>query len=241
MKEEIISKNEFIIDNKKVTVYPSAISNRPIIYLNTFDKSGLAVSDSCSMSESVYRKLRSSYCFDFNFVVISGLDWEHDMSPWNIPPISKNIINCTGGADKYLHLLTKSIIPKAEEYMHGNVLWRGLAGYSLAGLFAVYSIYKTELFSRIASVSGSFWFPAFKDYVFSHGMISKPDYIYFSIGDKEAGTKNQYLKSVQANTEEIEVFYKSCGINTTFELNIGGHNKGVAERITTGLAWILKA
>lgn len=35
----------------------------------------------------------------------------------------------------------------------------GIAGYSLAGLFALYALYKTDVFTRVASMSGSLWFP----------------------------------------------------------------------------------
>ena len=50
----------------------------------------------------------------------------------------------TGGADDYLQLLTKEIIPTAEKEVGGVPRWRGIAGHSLAGLFALYSIYRTD-------------------------------------------------------------------------------------------------
>ena len=81
------------------------------------------------------------------------------MAPWDIPPISKNDTPCTGGADSYLDLLLSKIIPEAERQLRGTPVWRGIAGYSLAGLFAVYAMYQTGAFSRIASMSGSLWFP----------------------------------------------------------------------------------
>lgn len=61
----------------------------------------------------------------------------------------------TGGADNYLRLLTEEIIPAAEKEINGVPCWRGIAGYSLAGLFALYGIYQTDLFSRVGSMSGS--------------------------------------------------------------------------------------
>lgn len=116
------------------------------------------------------------------------------MSPWTIPPISKEDTSCTGGADEYLQLLIDEIMPEAESYVHGSIAWRGLAGYSLAGLFAVYAMYHTGLFSRIASMSGSLWFPGFKEYVSLHEIKGKPEHLYLSLGDKECRTGNPYLK-----------------------------------------------
>ena len=56
----------------------------------------------------------------------------------------QNAEPCTGGADDYLQLLTKEIIPTAEKEVGGVPRWRGIAGHSLAGLFALYSIYRTD-------------------------------------------------------------------------------------------------
>ena len=52
--------------------------------------------------------------------------------------VFRNAESCTGGADDYLRHLTTEIIPTAEKELAGVPSWRGIAGYSLAGLFALY-------------------------------------------------------------------------------------------------------
>lgn len=222
-------KHLFHISGKRIEVYPSASPEHAIVFLNTFAEEG----------SQIYQALRICGCPDFTLVAISGLSWNHDMAPWEIPPISENDTPCTGGADEYLRLLTEEIIPRSEELIQGHVLWRGLAGYSLAGLFAVYSLYQTELFSRIASISGSLWFPGFTKHVFSHEMKKRPEHMYFSLGDTECRTRNLYLKTVQENTEKIERFYAQCGIDTTFQFNPGNHYKNAVQRTAAGISWIL--
>lgn len=219
----------FTIENKTISVYSCTKSDAPVIYLNTFANEG----------DQVYKTLKNIDCPDCTLVTISGLEWDHDMAPWDIPPISKDDTPCTGGADEYLQLLIKKIIPKAEQDIPGTILWRGLAGYSLAGLFAVYSLYHTKAFSRIASMSGSLWFPGIKEYIFSHEIKNIPKHLYFSLGDKESKTRNPYLKIVQKNTEEIEAFYCNNGIDTVFQLNPGNHYKNAVERTAVGIAWLL--
>lgn len=221
---------EFLIEGKKIIVYPSMVSNRPVIYFNTFSNEGA----------HVYYMFEKQKCLDFTLVVICQLDWNFDMSPWKAPSIFQNDLDFTGGADTFLQVLTEKIIPKVETEIVGTVIWRGIAGYSLAGLFAVYSLYQTDVFSRAASISGSLWFPNFKEYVFSHKMKILPKRIYFSLGNKECKTKNTYLKMVQSNTEEIEAFYKSQGIHTIFQLNSGNHYKDAAERSAAGIRWIVQ-
>lgn len=223
------NKREFTVGGKSVTVYPALKENCPAVYLNTFSDGG----------EAVYKLLYESGCTDFTLVTVGNLEWDCDMSPWAIPPVAKGDTPCSGGADDYLKLLETEIIPKAEETVSG-VSWRGIAGYSLAGLFAVYSLYKTDIFSRAASMSGSLWFPDFKEFVFENKMKTVPEKIYFSLGDNECRTKNPYFKTVQENTEKIEEFYRRQGVETVFTLNSGGHVDNVTERTAAGIRWILE-
>lgn len=134
----------FSIGQKQISLFPSTLPHRPVIYLHTFGKEG----------EAVYRALQEIYCPAFTLAAVSGLQWDHDMTPWAIPPISPNDTPCTGGAQEYLGLLVGEILPRVEQNLLSAPSWRGIAGYSLGGLFAVYSLYQTDLFSRAASVSG---------------------------------------------------------------------------------------
>ena len=214
---------------KSVSIIGSSKSGVPIIYLNTFSDEG----------QKVYETAQAVSCPPFTLVAISDLDWNHDMVPWDSPPAFKNAAPCTGGADEYLRLLTEEIIPTAEKKITGVPRWRGIAGYSLAGLFALYSIYQTDVFSRVGSMSGSLWFPGMKEYIFSHEPRCRPDHMYFSLGDKESKTRNPVLKSVQPNTEEIRTFYHSKGIDTVLQMNPGNHYNRAAERTAAGIVWML--
>lgn len=225
---EQLKYTNLTIGGKCVEIYPSADKNSPVIYLNTVS----------SESEAVLGELKRIDCPDFSLVVISNLEWNHDMAPWDIPPISHGDTPCTGGADTYMDLLVNEIIPQAEKSLNG-VSWRGIAGYSLAGLFAVYAMYRTDAFSHIASMSGSFWFPDFKEYAMSHEPLKYPEHLYFSLGDKEYKTRNPYLKAVQANIEELVDFYRKQQIDIAFRLNAGSHFTEPVRRSAMGIGWLL--
>ncbi|MCM1567927.1 MAG: alpha/beta hydrolase-fold protein [Roseburia sp.] len=224
-----VKHSKLLLQGKRVDIYPGAAPNSPIIYLNTVSAEG----------EAVRQETEKMKCPDFSLVSVSGLEWNHDMSPWNIPPISGNDTPCTGGADDYLRFLLHEIVPRVEKSLPEKPCFRGLAGYSLAGLFAVYAMYQTDLFSRIAAISGSFWFPGFKEYAMSHPPKKWPEHLYFSLGDKEGQTRNPYLKAVQANTEELTDFYRRQQINTTFHTNPGNHFTETAKRSAHGIQWLL--
>lgn len=220
---------DFTINNKKILIYESNIENKPIIYLNSY----------IDESNAIYKSIKDTYHEDFTLVSISNLNWNCDMVPWDTPPIFKNGDSYIGGADEYLKLLTQKIIPTVEKNLSKPIAWRGIIGYSLSGLFAIYSLYKTDLFSRCASVSGSLWFPNFKEFIFSHEMKTIPKYLYFSLGDKEAKSRNQFLKKVELNTKEIEQFYRTKKINTVFQLNPGNHYHNSAQRTAMAIKWLL--
>ena len=219
----------FSTQGKTISIFPTPEANAPLIYLNTFSDEG----------RKVYEAAQAAGCPPSTLGAVSYLDWNHDMVPWDSPPAFRNAEPCTGGADDYLRILTEEIIPAAEKELPGVPSWRGIAGYSLAGLFALYAIYRTELFSRVGSMSGSLWFPGMKEYILSHQPKRRPDCMYFSLGDKESKTRNPVLRSVRQNTEEIQVFYQARGIDTVFQLNPGNHYNHAAERTAAGMVWLL--
>ena len=221
--------SSFTIAEKGVDIFPSTETTAPTIYLNTFSGEG----------QKIYEAARAANYPQFALVAISDLDWNHDMAPWDRPAAFKNGEPFIGGADDYLRLLVEEIMPRAEKELSGPPAWRGIAGYSLAGLFALYAIYRTDVFSRVGCMSGSLWFPGFKEYVFSHEPKRRPDCIYFSLGDKEAKTRNPILKTVQENTEKIQTFYQNKGIDTVFQLNPGNHFVQGSERTVAGIQWLL--
>ena len=224
-----MSREEFVIEEKEVTLYHSTESGSPLIVLNNYSGDGESVMEAAE-------KLGRS---DFNLLCVGNLNWDHDMTPWYCPPLSPNDTPCTGGAGEYLKLLLEDILPECLKRVDGTPSHISISGYSLAGLFALYALYHTDVFERAASMSGSLWFPNFMEYVFSHEMKRKPKKVYLSLGDKEAKTRNQYLKTVQENTESIVGHFQEAGIDVTFEMNPGNHFKDAALRSAKGILAII--
>lgn len=221
--------SKYIIDSKEATLHRSGEPDSPLIVFNNFSGDGSDVAEELG-------KLSSK---PFNLLSISGLKWDDEMSPWFCPPVFKGDTPYAGEADKYLDILTREIIPKALGLIHGKPAHLGIAGYSLAGLFAIYALYRTGIFDRAASMSGSMWFPEFKDFATSHPFAGKPEKIYLSLGDKESRTKNPYLSTVQENTEALADHYRSIGIDVTWELNPGNHFVDATQRCAKGILSIL--
>ena len=86
---------QFMIGQKQISVYPCDEPDCPVIYLNTFEGEG----------EKVLRILKGGGCPPFTLVIVSGLDWNHDMSPWEIPPVFKNAEPCKQCIINYINLI----------------------------------------------------------------------------------------------------------------------------------------
>ena len=195
----------------------------PLIVLNTFGNEG----------ESVLEAVRADKMKDFSMLVVSDMDWNRDLSPWEAPAVFRNEAPFGGKADGFLKELVGRAIPDAVAELGEKPEYMAIAGYSLAGLFALYSLYRTDVFSRAASVSGSFWFPG--------EFRKKPERLYLSLGDQEARTRNPVMATVQDNTEKLAALYRSRGINTVFELNPGNHFMDPALRMAKGIRSILES
>lgn len=227
---------EFKIENKIINVYckENTLKELPVVILNTFGNEG----------QEVFNKCIELKCKDYILVSISNLDWNNEMTPWYSKKINKYGEDFLGKADEYIQVLLNEFIPKVNDYIENEleikIKYYVSAGYSLAGLFAVYLSYRTDIFSKIISASGSLWFPKFVDFGKENRISSNVDKIYFSLGNKESKVKNQILASVEKNTKEIEEIYESKGIKTIYVENEGNHFKDASLRMAKGIKWILE-
>ena len=167
--------------------------------------------------------------------------WEHAFTPWHAPKLFAKGADFGGGADETLRQLTEAILPAAERELGLQPQWRGLLGYSLAGLFALYAAYRSDFFQRIASVSGSLWFDGWGDFVATHTPETLPQAVYFSLGDKEAQSRNPRMAAVQTATEAVFACWQQYACPTTLEINAGGHFDDVPQRLAKAAEWLIEA
>ena len=223
-------REEITLCNHKLSLFLAEKVDRPLFVFHSFSDEG----------EAVYQELRKQNAPECHFLSIGIHDWQREMSPWPAAALSKDGEDFSGGADVYLESLLTAILPWATERIHGKASFMGIAGYSLAGLFALYAMYKTDVFSRVAGMSGSFWFPEFKEFCKENTMKSLPEKLYLSIGDQESKTRHPILRTMQENTEELLGYFKSLGIPCKYELNRGNHFQDVNLRCAEGILELLQ-
>ncbi len=202
-------------------------ADAPIIFLLTGEEDDARVWDAA-------RRLTAR---PFSLVTVPVTDWNRDLSPWAARRVFKGGEDFGGGADAFLQRLESEIVPAVRAEADAPCI---LAGYSLAGLCAVYAAYRTTAFSGVISASGSLWFPSFSDFAASHTFARRPERVYFSLGDRESRTKNPVMRLVEDNTRKLCDAYAAQGIETTFEWNPGNHFQDAELRLAKGIAWILE-
>ena len=168
-----------------------------------------------------------------------GLHWNQELSPWPIETVVSKNDNFAGMADQWLPLLTGEVLPQVEQLLDAPPAWRCLAGYSLAGLFAVWTAYQCDLFTRILSASGSMWYPGWLEYAHEHQLAAPLQGAYLSVGEQESTARNAVLQTVGERTQALAALMAERGIPSKFELNPGNHFKNPPLRVVKGIKWLL--
>lgn len=169
-------------------------------------------------------------------ICVTDADWNRDLSPWKAEKVFRGD-DFAGMAPVHLEELL-NCLQKTEETLGYPVTFRIIAGYSLAGLFALWSSCVTDVFDGVVSASGSLWFDGFAEFL-ETGTVSA-EQVYLSLGDTEYRTKNPRMAKVQDCTERCCGILQNKGIPCVFEQNQGGHFTEPALRLAKGIRQIIE-
>jgi len=166
---------------------------------------------------------------------ISGVDWNRELSPWPAPKAFRGSDDFVGGAPAFLSKLTEHIVPLVENRLDLKPSSRAIAGYSLAGLFALWTVFAADTFDRAASASGSLWYDGFLEHMTSGTLRNGVKRVYLSLGDREKNARNPRLAAVEEHTRQIAELLRNRDIPVIFELNHGGHFNDAPGRIARAI------
>lgn len=198
--------------------------------------------DGKGMAEKLWERMKPQMTeADTGIVMLEVEDWNRDLSPWYARGIFFKGEDFAGGGKDYLLDLCGQVIPEIErQYQHVfSIERRIIGGYSMGGLFALYAMCESSLFTDLISVSGSLWYDGLKTYISEH-ICGKRDWrAYFSLGRNEPKTRNSRMRMVGEQTIAIQEMLGQQGISTYFEWNPGNHFQDVPERIEKGIRYML--
>ena len=176
---------------------------------------------------------------NFSLVAFKIEDWNSELTPWEMP-LLRGKGNFGDGAAGTLEFIKNELIPALSEYTNteNKEIKYILGGYSLAGLFSLWSGYQTDVFEGIAAVSPSVWYKGWIEYVEAEKPLSEK--IYLSLGDTEETTKHQILSKIGENIrKQHEILEKSENVKTVLEWNEGNHFKNPDIRTAKGFLWVI--
>ena len=170
-----------------------------------------------------------------------GLDDE--LSPWPAPAVWKGQAPYKGLATEHLKWMKEECMPEVEARLKAMGIQRQtpmIAGYSLAGLFALWAGWTSGEFTRAASASGSLWYPGFTDFIRDNAPTGHICKVCISLGDRESHTRHPLMSQVDTCTAAVVEAVKARGIDTVFEWNPGNHFDHPEQRMAGAIAEMLR-
>ena len=110
-------------------LYPSPESGAPLLVLLTHEEEG----------ERVLAAVRGRTREPFSLLCVGVEHWGDDLTPWPSESIHRGSPPYAGGAEAFLEKLVEGVVPAAERELGSESAYRALVGYSLAGLFALWT------------------------------------------------------------------------------------------------------
>ena len=178
--------------------------------------------------ENEVARIAESCGKSFRLIAVKVDNWNVDLSPWKAPAVFGKEDFGDGAGDTLAEIL-KFCADKRKTYYIG--------GYSLAGLFALWAAYRTDVFKGVAAASPSMWFPSFADYMKEHEI--KTGAVYLSLGDKEEKARNPVMATVGDRIREAYALLSGSGVKCTLEWNEGNHFKDADIRTAKAFSWVI--
>jgi predicted alpha/beta superfamily hydrolase len=217
-------KNEISIDGRLCILYQDEAATHLLI--QPIDEHDLELLD---QEIEAIKKLSDK---PFSLVAFMIKDWNQELTPWAAPAVFGKV-PFGSGAEKTLEFITSRLLPEVQE----NIPHLILGGYSLAGLFALWSGYQTDKFDGIVAASPSVWFPKWIEYATDNKPLAKS--IYLSLGDKEEKAKNPVMAQVGNAIRRQNELLTGQMDNTILEWNPGNHFVDSEKRTAKGFAWVM--
>ena len=165
---------------------------------------------------------------DFLLAAFQVHDWNKDLSPWKAPAVFGREDFGEGAGDTLSEILNYCT-DKTKNYYIG--------GYSLAGLFALWAVTRTDVFQGAACASPSLWFPGFEEYVRDHEILTQN--VYLSLGDREEKARNPVMATVGDRVRAMHALLSDRKVRCTLEWNEGNHFRDSELRSAKAFSWVL--
>lgn len=137
-----------------------------------------------------------------------------EYTPWYAKALSDKYADFGGQGFRYLSFLVEELKPYIDrEYKTDSRRQQtGMIGASLGGLISIYAAYLCpNVFGKIGSISGSFWYEGFIDFMQSKN-VDPGLKIYMDVGSVEGIEKQSIQKEMVLKTKEAYTILLNNGL-----------------------------
>lgn len=167
--------------------------------------------------------------------------WNDAYSPWVSDTLFTGQEPFGGQGEQTLQWLKEAAVPAAEKYfsIRGERYRRAVAGYSLAGLFALWAFYTSGNFTGCASCSGSLWYQGWLEFITRYKAPEESS-VYLSLGRREEHTRNTVMAAVgECTRQTLQHLQKDSSVKCCeLEWHPGGHFQDTSWRSARGIQWL---
>ena len=161
------------------------------------------------------------------------------LSPLSAPPLREGEPPFTPGAGEMVEKVHEWLDYFAKRYPIDTTPEHcGIAGYSLAGLTALYALHTGDKhFGWFYSLSGSLWLEGWEEFAVQHP--PKNANVWLSLGKKESKSGNLRMRRVeQATIQQAELLRQALPPeNVELTFHPGGHFHDIPARWAAALKW----
>lgn len=214
-----------IVQSEMKIVHGGENSSAPIIYAIDAPEFPFSIEPACEgIKATVVRVPVSS--------------WDENLTPWTAESPFRERPDYAGKADGTAAELLDCC--HAFELAQGLApAQRGLAGYSLGGLFALHAFLHEPFWDACASLSGSLWYPGWAEAMEHLALAREVDFsgrsCYLSVGNREAKAPQPQLRHVVEGLAMTGLALEVHRCTVRCEIGPGAHTQHELERWQKGL------
>lgn len=164
-----------------------------------------------------------------------------EYTPWPSEALDPKFPPFGGLGDGYLSHLTNEIKPYIDSNYNTlpDPASTGILGFSLGGLISIYASYTTKEFGIIGSLSGSFWYDGWVEYLKTQKLTNPNLRFYLSSGRNEGLNKdNRRKNAAEATIATQNALSKVIGKEIHVHWDDGGHHDLRLQRHAAAIEWM---
>jgi predicted alpha/beta superfamily hydrolase len=232
--------------------YSDGAASFPVVYVHDGGDLFADQADSsprpCESLHEIERMFAGGELVELIMVGIKPVNRIHEYTPWFAKALSDQFGDFGGRGAEYLSFIVEQVKPYIDSRYKTNRRpdQTEIMGKSLGGLVSMYAAYLYPgVFGKIGSISGSFWYEGFVDYMRAQKMAQTGLKLYLDVGSLEGYGKQTIQREMVARTKEAYAILADSGLSgkrLRFHVEEGGRHElsCFRSRFPGALKWLFQ-